>query len=142
MRRVELTTRVEASPERVFEILTDHEGMVRWSGAKEAVLRHPGDPPPNGVGAVRVLRMSGFAIEEEILAYDPPKRMEYRLLAGVPIRDHHGEIRVDPDASGSRVVWSMRFRPRIPGTGWLMERITLHLLSNVLTRLTNLIERS
>jgi uncharacterized protein YndB with AHSA1/START domain len=123
MQHLELTREIPAEPERVFEILSDHEGMVQWSGAREVVLRHPGDPPPNGLGAARVIRALGVAFEEEIVAYDPPKRMEYRVVAGLPIREHHGEILVEPEGEASRVVWKVRFRPLIPGTGWLFRRL-------------------
>ena len=135
MQRFELITQVAAPPERVFEVLTDHEGMVRWSDAREVVLRHPGDPPPNGVGAVRVVRAGGIAVEEEIVAFDPPKRMEYRVTAGMPIRDHHGEVRLDPDGEGTRLCWRVRFRPLVPGTGWLLRRLLGAAVNRLMTQL-------
>jgi uncharacterized protein YndB with AHSA1/START domain len=135
MRRIELMAEIAAPPERVFEVLADHEGMVRWSGAREVVLRHPGDPAPNGVGAVRVVRAFGAAVEEEIVAFDPPKRMEYRIVAGAPVRDYHGEIQVEPLGSGSRVVWRVRFLPKVPGTGWLLERVFRRALGLLIQRL-------
>jgi uncharacterized protein YndB with AHSA1/START domain len=136
MQQIELTSRIPAPPERVFEVLSDHEGMVRWTDAREVVLRHPGDPAPNGVGAIRVIRSRGIAIEEEILSYDPPKRIEYRLTAGAPIRDHHGEILLEPDGDGTRVVWRVRFRPLIPGTGWLLRPLIERMLQQNLDQLS------
>ena len=135
MQHRELTRGIPADPERVFEALSDHEGMVRWSGAREVVLRHPGDPPPNGLGAARVIRALGIAFEEEIVVYDPPKRMAYRLVAGLPIREHYGEILVEPEGAGSRVVWKVRFRPAIPATGWLFRRLIQRNLDQALAGL-------
>jgi uncharacterized protein YndB with AHSA1/START domain len=135
MELIELSQEIPAGPQRVFEVLADHEAMVDWSGAREVVLRHPGDPPPNGVGAARVIRAAGVAFEEEILVYRPPERMEYRLVAGLPIRDHHGEIQVEPHGAGSRVTWRVRFRPSLPGTGWVFRRLVRRHLEGVLSGL-------
>jgi uncharacterized protein YndB with AHSA1/START domain len=142
MLRIELTKEIAADPERVFEVLSDHEGMVRWSGAREVVLRHPGDPPPNGLGAARVIRGSGVAFEEEIVGYDPPRRMEYRVVAGLPIREHHGEILVEPEGEGSCVVWKVRFRTLIPGTGWLFRRLIERTLDRALSGLDRFLASS
>ena len=139
MQEIELAREIEAPIETVFAVLTDHEGMVRWSRAREVVLRHPGDPEPNGVGAVRVIRASGLAIEEEITAFDPPKRMEYRIVAGLPVRDHHGEIHLEPAGRSTRVVWRVRFRPRIPGTGWLLRRGLARALGELLDGLARVL---
>jgi uncharacterized membrane protein len=76
-----------------------------------------------------------MAIEEEITAFDPPKRMAYRLVAGAPVRDHFGEVRFDPEGSGTRVTWTVRFRPLIPGTGWLLRKALQRGLRTVLAAL-------
>ena len=79
MQAFELVARIPAPPEKVFAVLADHRGLADWSGAREVVLRQEGDPPPNGLGAIRVVRGAGLAIEEEITSFDPPKRIRYRL---------------------------------------------------------------
>lgn len=133
--QIELTQHVAAPPERVFAFYTDHVGWERWAGVKEVVLRQHGDPPPNGLGAIRVIRSRGMAIEEEVTGFDPPRRMTYRLVAGAPVRDHEGVVRFDPDGAGTRVTWSIRFRPLVPGTGWLLRRMLEGGLRDVLARL-------
>lgn len=135
MQEIEIEREVAAAPERVFEALTDHEGLVHWSDVREVVLRHPGDPHPNGVGAIRVIRARGVAVEEEILVYDPPKRMEWRVTAGLPLRDHHGVVVLEPGGEGTRLRWSVRFRARIPGTGALLRRIVRASLDRMLLQL-------
>ena len=131
MLEIKLARQIPAPPEAVFEVLSDHRGMAKWSGAREVVLRHEGDPPPNGVGAVRVIRAAGMAIEEEITAFDPPKRMAYRIVAGLPVRDHEGEIRLELSGEATRLVWEVRFRPLVPGTGWLLRRLLARALGQV-----------
>ena len=117
MQSFELRKEVPAPPEQVWEVVIDHKGWADWAGIKEAVLRCQGHPPPNGLGAIRVFRAKGLAIEEEIVGFEPPRRMEYRLTAGAPVRDHRGEVRLEPCDAGTLVIWKVEFRPLIPGTG-------------------------
>ncbi len=134
--QIEITEFVSAAPEAVFERYVDHAGWVDWAGVKEVVLRQQGHPAPNGLGAIRVIRQAGMAIEEEVTGFDPPRRMTYRLVAGAPIRDHSGEVRFDPDGAGTRVTWKVSFRPLIPGTGWLIRALLERGLRDVLGRLS------
>jgi uncharacterized protein YndB with AHSA1/START domain len=112
---------VPAPRERVWEILSDHEGMKKWLPVREVVRRRPGSPDPNGVGAVRTIRGMGLVIDEQITGFKPPERLEYVLTEGAPIRDHLGEVVLTEEPGGTRVRWSVRFRPAIPGTGTLLR---------------------
>jgi uncharacterized protein YndB with AHSA1/START domain len=135
MQTIEVSQTVPAPPDRVFALYTDHVGWERWAGVKEVVLRQQGDPAPNGLGAIRVIRAGGMAIEEEITGFDAPRRLDYRLVAGAPVRDHQGSVRFEPDGAGTRVTWNVRFRPLVPGTGWLLRRVLDRSLRDVLDRL-------
>jgi uncharacterized protein YndB with AHSA1/START domain len=123
---------IPAPPESVWEVYTDHVGWPGWAGVKEVVLRREGEPAPNGVGASRVIRAGGIAVEEEIVAFDPPRRMAYQLIAGAPIRDHRGEVLFDATETGTRVTWRVSFNPRIPFTGGLLARALEKNLERVL----------
>lgn len=46
--------RFEASPERVFDAITDHVAPGRWLNANIRI-EVQGTPPPNGLGEVRVV---------------------------------------------------------------------------------------
>ncbi|MFQ5515023.1 MAG: SRPBCC family protein [Myxococcota bacterium] len=136
MQRIELSEVIPAPRDVVWELFTDHAGWSRWAGIRESVLRSPGYPAPNGVGAIRVFRQSGVAVEEEVTAFEPPHQMEYCLTAGAPIRDHHGVVRMEPTPEGgTSVSWTVTFRPWIPGTGGLLRRILERSLRDVLRRL-------
>jgi uncharacterized protein YndB with AHSA1/START domain len=112
---------VEAPIERVWRVVADHAGWRTWAGVQEVVLRQQGDPPPNGLGAIRVLRRSGLAIEEEIVEFEPPRRMAYRVTAGIPARDCCAELVLEPSNGATRVHWRVRFRPLLPGSGALLR---------------------
>lgn len=126
---------IPATPESVWEVYTDHRGWERWAGVKEVVLRREGEPAPNGVGASRVIRARGVAIEEEIVAFDPPRRMVYRLIAGVPIRNHEGEVLLEGTERGTLVTWRVSFTTRIPLAGRLFSRALETNLRGILDRL-------
>jgi uncharacterized protein YndB with AHSA1/START domain len=100
--------RFAAAPARVFELVTDHVGFGRWVGA-DIRLEHPGEPPPNGLGAVRVIHVRGLAIREEVIRFEAPHAMDYRVIGGAPFRDHLGEVRVEPDNGGARLDYRIRF---------------------------------
>lgn len=121
MERIEVERLIPAPREKVWALLADHEGMRRWMPVREVVRRRPGAPDPNGVGAVRTIRGMGLVLEEQVTAFEPNERMEYVLTEGAPIRDHVGEVRLAQEGAGTRVRWTVQFRPVVPGTGWLLR---------------------
>lgn len=119
MQHVEVERRFDAPPGEVWDVYTDHAGWSRWSGFPGSRLVREGREDRNGVGAVRAF---AGGVREEILAFDPPRRMTYAVVGGpFPIRDHLGEVLFEPDGPGTRVTWRCRFEPRIPGTGRLVR---------------------
>ncbi|MDJ0785345.1 MAG: SRPBCC family protein [Myxococcota bacterium] len=122
MGRIEVERVFDASPEDVWAVYTDHAGWSRWAGLGPSRLERPGDEEPNGVGAIRLLGPGIGAAREEVVAFEPPKLMIYRLIGGpLPLRNHEGQVRFEPEGSGTRVVWRCRFDAP-PGTGWLLDR--------------------
>lgn len=113
---------VSASAARVWEIVSRHEGAPDWMPVREVVRRRRGHPLADGVGALRTVRGGGLVVEEQIVAFEPERRLAWRLLRGAPVREHEAEITLEPTATGTRVCWRVRFRPRIPGTGRLLAR--------------------
>ena len=60
---------VAASPETVFDVLTDHRRYAEITPMRKSVLEREGEPAPNGVGAIRVLTSVGPPLREETIAY-------------------------------------------------------------------------
>ncbi len=100
----------------------------------KAVLETPGDPYPNGTGAIRALYLLGPPTREQITDFDAPRRLRYRLLSGLPFSDYVGEITVAPEGSGARLSTHVRFRARIPGTH-MFGPIAIRLATNAAARL-------
>ena len=111
------TRQVAAPPEVVFDVLTDHRRYSEITGLRKSVLEREGEPAPNGVGAIRKLSAAGPPLREEVLAYEPSSRFSYKLLSGLPVRDHVGTVELTPQAGGTRVVYAVRTTPTVPLVG-------------------------
>lgn len=123
MIQLEREVAIAAPRRRVWEILADHEAMPTWFPAREVVRRRPGSPDPDGVGAIRVVRARGLAVEERVTAFKPDERLEYAVTEGAPVRCCVGEVALSEEDGATRVRWSLRLRPLVPGTGWLLRRL-------------------
>jgi hypothetical protein len=122
MQQVEVIQAVEGSLQETWDVYTDHAGWKNWSGLRHSSLEKEGAEDRNGAGAVRSLGSYGFNAFEEILDFNPPERMTYRVVkGGLPMKNHLGEVLFEPDGPGTRVTWRCRFDSGIPGTGWFMR---------------------
>ncbi len=72
----------DAPRQRVWDVYTDHRSWTDWAGIGRVTLEPPGDPDENGVGCVRVIRSGGVAAHEEVVEFQPPERMTYRVVRG------------------------------------------------------------
>jgi uncharacterized protein YndB with AHSA1/START domain len=112
-----LERQVAAPPETVFAVLTDHRRYSELTPLRRSELEREGEPAPNGVGAIRKLSAVGPPLREEVVAYEPPTRFSYKLLSGLPVRDHVGTVELTPAAGGTRVVYAVRTTPTVPLVG-------------------------
>lgn len=116
---------IAAPPAAVWEVFADHAGWKSWAGFYDSWLEREGAPDRNGAGCVRAFSGApGLAVYEEVLEFEPPRRMTYRVVrGGLPIRDHLGEVILAPEAGGTRLVWRCRFESKLPGLGPLLRAI-------------------
>lgn len=99
-----------APREVVFDVLADYAGYKKFTKLMISEVEVPGDPAPNGVGAVRRLGAPGYSVRERILAYDPPNSMSYTIDSGVPIEGYRADVTLEPSVSGgTRITWVGRF---------------------------------
>lgn len=124
---VEVERRVDAPVETVWARYSDHVGWTEWAGLGRVRLGRQGEPHRDGVGCVRIIRNMGREITEEVVAFEPPHRLEYSVRKGIPLRDHLGEVTMtSEDGGGTLIVWRCRFRT-ITGfnafSGWMIHRV-------------------
>ena len=62
--------------------------------------------------------MPGADLAIAITPSSAEHRLEYGITAGLPVRDHHGELAMtSTPTGGTELVFNEAFRPRIWGTG-------------------------
>lgn len=105
---------VAAPPETVFDVLTDHRRYPEITALRKAALEREGEPAPNGVGAIRVLTVAGPPMREEVIAYERPSRFAYKILSGLPVRDHVGTVEMQPSGAGTEVTYAVKTTPTLP----------------------------
>lgn len=136
MQKLEVTRNIPGPRQAVWDLYTDHVSWTEWAGMGKVSLVREGEPAPNGVGCVRVISNRGISVEEEVVSFEPPLRMSYKLTRGVfPIKDHLGEVSFEETDGGTRVVWRCRFNSTIPGLGGLWRVLITRMFSAALASL-------
>lgn len=108
--------------EKAFEVISDHQNYSLYAGIKEANLLRSGDEHKNGVGAIRQIKAGAMTLQEEIIEYDEPHVMEYRIISASPVNMVHPKGRIELAKVGdkTKVVWHSEFGFRFPLIGqWL-----------------------
>jgi hypothetical protein len=141
MRTVGVTRSIPAPVEPVFDLLADHAGYERFRGIRASELMREGDPPPNGVGALRKVLIGPLRFEEEITAYERPSRLEYLIVRiNSPYVHDGGRILLQEMSGWTRVDWTSAFRVPGPLAG-PQERIWAYALARGFRRVLEDVER-
>jgi uncharacterized protein YndB with AHSA1/START domain len=133
--RVERMT--SAPPVRIYNLLADAAAWRQWANplVTYSELIRQGTPDPLGAGAIR--RMGGLKLvraDEEILEARPPHYQRYTAVRGIPVSHYHGEVYLNEVESGTELVWTGTFEPRIPGTGWLLAVLLRLVIATIASR--------
>ncbi|HET6570610.1 MAG TPA: SRPBCC family protein [Solirubrobacterales bacterium] len=136
-----LVREIDAPPETVFDVLTDHRRYVEMTPLRRSELEREGEPAPNGVGAIRVLHSLGPPLREEVIVYDRPRRFSYKVLSGAPIRDHLGTVQLAARGDGTRLTYSVRMTPTVPLGGRLVVAVVKRGIEQLLNGVTAEAER-
>ncbi len=126
------TATVSSPVDHVWEVLSDHEGMSEWRLGIKVTLRAEGTPDRNGVGAVRVIDAPGPApsIVEEIVAFEPGRRLGYRALSGVPLKNYAGDVALRDVGGRTEITYTISVDRRLP----LADRAAAKTISFVLLK--------
>jgi hypothetical protein len=141
--QVQASARSSAPREQVWKVVSDGSGWWRWGAWRETRLEREGSPPPDGLGAIRVLVSEArgptgrpVTSREQVTEYDPPSRFGYELLSGLPLRDYNASITLsDAAGGGTDIVWRSRFDAKLPLTGGLFRRALQRFTDDAVKRL-------
>ncbi|MCX5044020.1 SRPBCC family protein [Aldersonia sp. NBC_00410] len=104
---------IDAPREVVYGIFADRENGGDFLPVQTRLVT-PGDAERQGVGAVHFLGVGKLGVKEQITGLIPNERIEYRLIAGAPVKDHTGTIVFSDAGNGTRVVYTMDSTPSLP----------------------------
>jgi hypothetical protein len=122
LQTIDVSAHAPVSADAIFSLLMDRATWPQWAPIDSFHLERPGDPPPEGLGAIRVFRRGRTIGRDEIVGVVPERRFEYVSLSGLPVRDYHAVVDLDDDGTGTTIYWHAQFFPKIAATGWLLAR--------------------
>jgi mxaD protein len=94
---------IAATPDEVWAKVGDFAGVAEFFPGIES-FRVEGDD--------RIIGMFGMEIRERLLARDEESRViTYSVVDGVPIESHTATISVEPEGTGSKVIWAYDVSP-------------------------------
>jgi Polyketide cyclase / dehydrase and lipid transport len=115
--RVEQRSSVKAAA--VYDTFLDVESWPEWMPSVSAASWERPGAPDTGIGGVRLVRMRGSMVRDEITGGTRPHHHAYTTtLPGFwPVKDYRGDIRIAELANGSLIIWTATFRTSVPGLG-------------------------
>ena len=127
MVQLQVQRTIAASPEQVFDWLTDPANLTSAPLFLRAGWAN-GFSGPN-VGATREIIMLGAWLREEITAYDAPRSYSYLVVRSFPAAEHEGgTLTFTPSGDGTRVDWLSNYTHPAWAGGKLLEAVTYPLL--------------
>jgi hypothetical protein len=110
-----------ASPGAVWSVVGQFDGL--WNPLV-ASIKIVG----SGMGQLREIEtIDGKSLVERLDAIDALKQtLSYSLVSGIPAKPYAGVIQVSPVGTGSKVTWTVDYRPS--GQGELIVRMIIHSL--------------
>ncbi len=134
---IEVTARSRADAATIFALETNGGRWSSWARplVPQSAWERQGDPPPGGVGAVRLLGLRPLWVREETVAYEQDRRHEYVMRTPMPVRDYRAELVLTPLPDGTDIVWRGSFTERIPFTEPVFRILIRALLWVLINRL-------
>jgi uncharacterized protein YndB with AHSA1/START domain len=108
---VEAERIIGAAPETVWALVADARRYPDWGPWREGRYQRAGDESETGRGAVQVLISArrvygrrGVSVEQIAVA-EPPRRLVYEVIGGLPVRNYRGQVTLTPVQDGTHVHW-------------------------------------
>ena len=105
--------------------ITDQDTMARWIGFDPVTVRKEGWTQRHGAGSERLMQgpRGVGQVVEQVIATSPQQSLRYRVIEGSPLTCHQGEITLKQSGGHTELHWSIRFRPKVAGTGALLQKV-------------------
>jgi len=117
MAKVIKEVHIEANPDTVWKVVGNIGAVAAWSPMLSTATVHDN---------MRICTLGenspapGSTLKEEILArHEERRRYDYTVSeAPFPIESHHASFQVEPDGTGSKVVWTTDVTPDELASTW------------------------
>jgi uncharacterized protein YndB with AHSA1/START domain len=129
MARGQSVRQVDKPANTVWQVLADHRGIANWGPGMSVEMERDGSPTAAGVGAIRVISGPAVRIREEIIAFEPGRRLGYRALSGIPIPGWAGEVTLAETAGRTTIRWSLSSTTKLPGARLILDLAARFMLS-------------
>ncbi|GBL04309.1 SRPBCC family protein [Glaciecola sp. KUL10] len=109
----------------VFDALSDHANYQTFKGIDKSSLIKEGSEDKNGLGAVREIVAGNSTLHEEIVTYEPPTKLGYKITYSKPLPYDHqvGEITLEEKDGQTHVTWCSKGHITIPILGtWYFDK--------------------
>ena len=126
MFEIEVKRTISANIDKIFDLISDHANYQKFkaidqsSVLKQSVIEH------NGTGTVRKVSSGSFIVVEEILEFNQPKLMGYKIKQAKPFSMDHqkGIIELEAvDDNTTKVRWYSKGRITTPVIGFLCDKV-------------------
>lgn len=110
----------KATCDQVWRLLGDSITWPSWTPIEQAEIVDRGRA--DGLGEIRTFRTGRKTVKEEIVERREARRLSYKLLSGLAVRDYRADIDLTRRGDMTEIRWHTTFKPKVPGSGWLYRR--------------------
>ena len=122
MQTTRMAITVDVPIEQVWNVMIDYAGYARFPGVQAARVIRPGRDHPAGVGALREITVAGTTFVEEIVEFEPPRVLAYKIVQSRPLKILHeiGRMRLQTRGNQTSLEWETTGTVGIPVIGGLL----------------------
>jgi uncharacterized protein YndB with AHSA1/START domain len=113
--RVEAEGVARAAPEVVWELVANADSYSQWGPWSASGYENLGAQAPDGAGVIRWMRYGRTTTVERVLASEPPERLVYTVVKGIPVRNYQAEVTLSPEGEGTHIRWTATWDRTLPG---------------------------
>jgi carbon monoxide dehydrogenase subunit G len=117
---IDVSRRIDAPPAAVWALLDDSSTWPDWTSIDSFELER-GRDDATGLGEIRHFKTGPVTVREEIVEREPERRLSYRLLGGLPVRDYVAVIDLSASGEATDLRWHTTFDGKVPATGWFFR---------------------